>query len=70
VWERDGIICTGETYKAVVKDDLRQGRLVGGPLQACATPASRATPGAPSISTRRPRFKEKAVKALIAPPWN
>jgi hypothetical protein len=24
VWEHDGIICTGETYKNVVKDDLRQ----------------------------------------------
>ena len=25
VWERDGIICTGESYKAVVKADLRPG---------------------------------------------
>jgi hypothetical protein len=24
-WEKDGIITTGETYKAVVKADLRQG---------------------------------------------
>jgi len=31
VWEHDGIICTGETYKAV-EADLRQGRRVGGPF--------------------------------------
>ncbi len=27
VWEHDGIICTGETYKDVREADLRQGRL-------------------------------------------
>ncbi len=26
VWSRGGILCTGETYKSVVKTDLRQGR--------------------------------------------
>ncbi len=26
VWEHDGIICTGETYKNVVEDDIREGR--------------------------------------------
>jgi hypothetical protein len=32
VWEHDGIVCTGETYKDKVKltfDNLRQGRLAG-----------------------------------------
>ena len=32
VWEHAGIICTGETYKAVVKLDLRQGRRAGRPF--------------------------------------
>ena len=26
VWEHDGMICTGETYKSRREDDLRQGR--------------------------------------------
>ena len=33
VWEHDGIICTGETYKAVVKLTFAKGRLVGGPVR-------------------------------------
>ena len=32
VWSHDGIICTGEKYKNVVKMTLRQGRLVEGPF--------------------------------------
>lgn len=31
VWEQGGMICTGETYKAAVKLDLRQGRGPAGP---------------------------------------
>ena len=26
VWSHNGIVCTGETYKNAVTDDLRQGR--------------------------------------------
>src|SRR5262245_23010611 len=33
VWSRPGIICTGETYKNVVKMTFAQGRLVGGPVR-------------------------------------
>ena len=32
VWEHDGIICTGETYKAVVKLTFAKGRLAQGPV--------------------------------------
>jgi hypothetical protein len=33
VWEFDGIICTGETYKAVVKLTFARGAAVGDPKQ-------------------------------------
>ena len=33
VWSHAGMICTGETYKTVVKMNLCQGRRVGGPLR-------------------------------------
>src|SRR3954452_23511013 len=32
VWSHAGIICTGETYKTVVKLTFAPGRCVGGPL--------------------------------------
>jgi hypothetical protein len=32
VWSHNGIVCTGETYKNVVEDDVLQGRLPEGPL--------------------------------------
>ena len=51
VWEHAGIICTGETYKAVVKLTFAKGAALEDP-QASSTPASKATSGAPSISTR------------------
>ena len=39
--------------------DLRQGRRVGGPFTASSTPASKATPGAPSISMRATRSTKR-----------
>ena len=46
VWEHAGIICTGETYKAIVKLTFAKGASLKDP-QASLIPASRATPGAP-----------------------
>jgi hypothetical protein len=54
VWEHDGIICTGETYKAVVKMTFAKGAALR-TLQASSTPASKATLGAPSIFMRATR---------------
>ena len=42
VWEHDGIICTGETYKDYVKLTFAKGAALKTP-QACSTPASKAT---------------------------
>ena len=54
VWEHDGIICTGETYKAAVKLTFANGAALEDP-QACSTPALKATSAAPSTSTRATR---------------
>ena len=54
VWSHDGIICTGETYKSVVKMTFAKGAALKDP-RASSTPASRATPGAPSTSARARR---------------
>ena len=64
VWYHDGIICTGETYKNVVKMTFAKGPHSTTP-QASSTPASKATPGAPSTFTRARRSTTKALKALI-----
>jgi hypothetical protein len=50
-WEHDGIICTGETYKSVVKMTFAKGASLDDP----STRASRATRCAPSTSTRTTR---------------
>ena len=48
VWSHNGIICTGETYKSVVKLTFLKGASLKDP-QDCSTPALKVTPGAPSI---------------------
>jgi hypothetical protein len=65
VWSHGGIICTGETYKAVVKLTFAKGASLPIP-PACSTPASTAI--------RQPRHRpprgrddrrDAALKALI-----
>ena len=58
VWSHDGIICTGETYKAVVKLTFAKGASLEDP-SASSTPASKATPGARSISMRARRSMKR-----------
>jgi len=54
VWSHDGLICTGETYRSVVKMTFARGPpSKTGPVSS--TRASRATPGGPSTSTRARR---------------
>ena len=55
VWSHDGIICTGETYKNVVKVTFAKGAVAEGPCRVSSIPASTATPGAPSTSTKATR---------------
>ena len=58
VWSHAGIICTGETYKAVVKLTFARGARWTTP-PASSTPASRATPAAPSTSARATRSTKR-----------
>ena len=54
VWSHDGMICTGETYKSVVKMTFAKGAALNDP-RACSIPVLRGTRGGPSISTRAKR---------------
>ena len=54
VWAHDGLICTGETYKSVVKMTFAKGRN-SRILRGSSTPVSRATRGVPSTFTRARR---------------
>lgn len=50
-WYHGGMICTGESYKAVVKLTFAKGAALADP-GACSTPASTATSAALSTSAR------------------
>lgn len=51
VWEHNGILCTGETYKQAVKLTFANGAALADP-KGCSTPAWRATRGARSTSMK------------------
>ena len=68
VWSHAGIICTGETYKNVVKMTFAKGASLEDPFTS-STPALKATPGVPSISMRATRLMKKRCRRLFAPPW-
>ena len=59
VFSHGGIVCTGETYKNVVKLTFAKGAALQDP-SCCSTPASRAMSGGPSTST-------KATKSMRRP---
>jgi hypothetical protein len=58
VWSHDGLICTGETYKNVVKMTFSRGAALED-HRASSTPASMATRGVPSTSTRAGRLTRR-----------
>jgi hypothetical protein len=64
VWEHDGIICTGETYKAVVKLTFAQGAALADPSHLFNSSLEGNTRRAIDIH-ERDRIDEKALKALI-----
>ena len=63
VWSHGGIICTGETYKGVVKLTFAKGAALE-ILQACSTRASKETRRAIDIH-EGDAIDEAALKALI-----
>ncbi len=59
VWSHAGIICTGETYKAVVKMTFAKGASLDDPSGLSSIPASTETRGEQSMSVRATRSTKK-----------
>jgi hypothetical protein len=64
VWEHDGIICTGETYKAVVKMTFAKGASLDDPSSLFNSSLEGNTRRAIDIH-EGDKINEKALKALI-----
>ena len=64
VWSRDGIICTGETYKAVVKLTFAKGAALDDPAGLFNSSLDGNVRRAIDISEGA-KLNEKALKALI-----
>ena len=64
VWEHDGIICTGETYKAVVKMTFAKGAALEDPKQLFNASLEGTTRRAIDIKEGE-KINEAALKALI-----
>ena len=64
VWEHDGIICTGETYKAVVKLTFANGAALKDPSRLFNSSLEGSTRRAIDIH-EGDEINEKALKALI-----
>ena len=64
VWEHDGIICTGETYKAVVKMTFAKGASLDDPTDLFNSSLEGNTRRAIDIH-QGDKIDEKALKALI-----
>jgi hypothetical protein len=64
VWEHDGIICTGETYKAVVKLTFARGAALADPARLFNSSLEGNVRRAIDIH-EGDKIKEKALKTLI-----
>jgi hypothetical protein len=64
VWEHDGIICTGETYKAIVKMTFARGASLDDPTGLFNSSLEGNTRRAIDIR-EGDKINEKALKALI-----
>ncbi len=64
VWERDGIICTGETYKAVVKLTFAKGASLPDPSHLFNSSLEGKTRRAIDIREEG-KIDEKALQALV-----
>ena len=64
VWSHDGIVCTGETYKSVVKMTFAKGALLDDPSKLFNSSLEGNTRRAIDIREGE-KINEKALKALI-----
>ena len=68
VWSQDGIICTGETYKNVVKMTFAKGASLEDP-SGFSTRVSTGTSGARSTFTKATRSTRRRSRLSSAPLW-
>ena len=64
VWSRDGIVCTGETYKSVVKLTFAKGASLAAPLRLFNASLEGNTRRAIDVREGG-KLDEKALKALV-----
>src|SRR4026208_2305335 len=64
VWSHDGIICTGETYKSVVKMTFAKGAALAGPSRLCTSSLEGNTRRAIDFHEGE-KIDTKALKALV-----
>ena len=69
VWEHDGIVCTGETYKAVVKLTFANGAALDDPSRLFNSSLEGNVRRAIDIH-EGDKIHEKALRRLFAPPWH
>ena len=65
VFSHGGIVCTGETYKRVVKITFAKGAVLKDPKGLFQLQPRWECPGAPSTSTKATKINEPALKDLI-----
>ncbi len=65
IWSHDGIICTGESYKTVVKHTFPKGASLKDP-SVSSTRVSTETPGARSTSTKENKLTSPPSRRLSA----
>jgi hypothetical protein len=70
VWSRDGIICTGETYKAAIKLTFAKGAALADPEGSFSIRALRATRAARSIFTRAKHSTNRRLWRSCARRWH
>ncbi len=68
VWSHDGIVCTGETYKQVVKLTFARGASIEDPKNS-SIPASKGTCGVRSTSAKGRRSTKLPSGNSFAPRW-
>jgi hypothetical protein len=69
VWSHAGIICTGETYKNVVKMTFARGASLEDPTGLFNSSLEGNT-SVPSISMRATRSMKRRCRRSFAPPWH
>ena len=69
VWSHDGMICTGETYKVVVKMTFAKGASLKDPA-GLFNSSLEGTSGAPSTSAKATSWTRRRSRLSFGPLWS